>query len=302
MKSIKEGSDKFVRKGWYERDEVAKIDHNWVRLNCKNLTKREKELLKIVHDRKLIRRDHLEILHTAYRNSGVRRTNVINRSIKKLFEKICLDKVHQEAEFMTGNLPAVLSLDRAGAILLGVKFHKRIKHSYRIINNKKHVFRKLPNNYPHIHGVNDLEVRTLLLGENLGFSIYKWELEEKNKKTVQFNERFTIIPDVFVILNVKNKPFAFFLEYDTGMEDHRHRDEFPMLRDKLEKYRKYKLSGAWKTEKWAMKLGFPLLLFVTEDDQKRVKYVNEKASKLGLRTIAVENKDYEKKLSTILPL
>ena len=291
-----------MRKGWFERNEVAKINHDWVKMHCKNITNREKELLRIVQERKLVRREHLEVIHPEYRNAGQRRTSILNRSIKKLFEKMCLDKAHEEAEFMSGNLPAVLALDRAGAIVLGLdkKFRRRIKHTSKMIGNKRYVFRQLPNNYPHIHGVNELEVETILLSEEMDFKISKWNLEEKNAKIVMYNERFTIIPDVFMMLRVGNKPFTAFIEYDTGMEDHRHKDKYPTIRDKLEKYQKYKISGAWRSEKWAKHSGFPMLLYVTED-KGRIAFVNDKGRLLGLRVVAMHKSEYRDKLKALLP-
>lgn len=290
-----------ARKGWYERVEVTKINHDWVRLNCKNITNREKDLLRIINERKLVRREHLEIIHEGYRNCGTRRTNILNRSIKKLFEKMCIDKVHEVPEFQSGNLPAVLALDRAGAIVIGLdkKFRRRIKHTFKLVNGEKYVFRELPNNYPHIHGINDLEVRTILLSEELGFKISRWDLEEKNAKSIMFNEKFTIIPDVFMILRIGKKPLSAFIEYDTGMEDHRYKDKYPTIREKLEKYYKYKQSGSWKSEKWAKHTGFPLLLFITEDNG-RISFVNDKGKALGLKILAFHMSEYEKELKLIL--
>lgn len=286
------------KKRWYEREEIVKINHDWVRLNCKNITNREKELLRIVNERKLVRRDHLEIIHEGYRNAGSMRTNILNRSIKKLFEKMCLDKVHEEPEFMKGNLPAVLALDRAGAIIIGEKFRKRIKHTPKLVNNKKYFIRELPNNYPHIHGVNSLECETILLSEELGFNIIMWNLEQDNAKNVMYNEEFRIIPDVLMLLRIGNKPFLSYIEYDTGMEDNRHKDKFPTIREKLERYRMFKLSSAWKDEKWS-KLGFPLLLFVTED-MGRIAFVNDKARLLGLKTIVMHTSEYRDKLRVLI--
>jgi Replication-relaxation len=292
------------RKGWYERQEVNRLSHDWVKMNCKNITKREKELLKIVHERKLVRRDHLEIIHPSYRKAGKNKTSILNRSIKKLFEKMCLDKVHEEPEFMTGNNPAIIAIDRAGAMILDVPFKRRIKQAHRFIGTDKYVFRELPSNYPHIHGVNKIETITIQLAEKMNFTIVRWDLEHKNAKLVQFNEKFTIIPDIFTIfrLNFKqNKPFLAFIEYDTGSEDNRYKDKFPTLRDKMEKYQKYKLSGAWKNEWWSKKIktGFPLLLFVTEDE-KRVDYLNKKGKEIGLRVLAMHIEDYEKNMATLL--
>lgn len=289
------------KNGWYEREEVSRITDDWVRLNCRNITKREREMLKIINERKLIRRDHLEIIHESFRNAGSNRTNILNRSVRKLFEKLCIDKVHEEAEFGTGNLPAVLALDKAGAIVLGVdkKFRRRIKHNTKFVKGEKYIFRELPNNYPHIHGVNNLEARTILLSEELGFGIVRWDLEEKNTKIFMVNERYVLTPDVFMMLRMNNKPLSAFIEYDTGMENHRYKEDFPTIRDKLEKYQKYKLSGSWKSEKWAKYSGFPLLLFVTEDE-KRIPFVNDKGRKLGLRVFGLHASEFEKVLEDLL--
>lgn len=290
------------KKGWYEREEVPSINHDWVQLHCKNITNREMDLLRIVNERKLVRRDHLEIIHEEYRKAGDTRTSILNRSISKLFQKLCLDKVHEEAEYRSGNLPAVVALDRAGALILGLdkKFKRRIKHDeLRIINTKKHIFRELPSNYPHIHGVNQLEVDTILLCEELGIDIVRWDLEEKNTRLFMYNERYILIPDVFLLLRVNNKPFIAYIEYDTGKEDFRYKDKYPTLREKLEKYQKYKLSRTWKNEKWAEISPFPLLIFVAED-KKRIPYVNDKGKLLGLKVLAIHSSEFQDNLKTLL--
>lgn len=291
-----------IKKGWYERLEVPTINNDWVQLNCKNITNREMNLLKIINERKLVRRDHLEIICEEYRNAGEKRTSVLNRSIRKLFDKMCIDKVHEEAKYRNGNFPAIVALDRAGAIVLGLnkQFKRRIKHDeMRIIDTKKYIFRSLPSNYLHIHGINELECQTILLGEELGFNVFKWDLEEKNTRLFMYNERIILIPDIFMILRVNNKAFLAYIEYDTGKEDYRHKDKFPTLREKLEKYQKYKLSGTWKNEKWAEFSPFPLILFVTED-KSRISYVNEKGKKLGLKILAFHSDEYKDNLRTLL--
>jgi hypothetical protein len=292
-----------ARKGWYEREEVPTINHDWVSMHCKNITNREMKLLRIINDRRLVRRDHLEIIHEDFRNAGDRRTSILNRSIKKLFEKMCIDKVHEEAEYRNGNKPAVLSLDRAGAILLGLdkRFKRRIQHNdVRIIDTKKFIFRELPNNFPHVHGINELEVKTILLGDELGFDIVRWDLEEKNTKMYMYNQRYILKPDIFTILRVNKKPFMAFIEYDTGKEDNRNKDKFPVIREKLEKYHYYKLCGSWKRESWAEILPFfPILLFVTED-KKRIPYINDKGQKMGLKVKAIHSSEYQETLKDLV--
>jgi hypothetical protein len=288
-----------MRSGWYERIEYPRINEDWVKLHCKNITRRERELLRIINYRKLVRRDHLEILSPDYRTISMR-TNVLNRSIKKLFEKSCIDKVHEEPEFMTGNLPAIVAVDRAGAIILGTNFKQRIKHIKRIINNETKIFREIPPNYPHLHGINKLEVDTTLWALERGYK-FKWYLEQNNKKTFSYNgEDIGLIPDVFLILNTNPRIFLFFLEYDTGTEDNRRAKTFPTLLEKMEKYQKYKAIGAWKDEWWAKKInaGFPLVLFITDDD-RRIDFIKERGSKIGLHVDAVYSSNYIKKLDSL---
>lgn len=289
------------RTGWYEREEINKITEDWVKLNCKNVTKREKELLKILNRRKLIRRDHLEIIHPSYRNAGKQRTNILNRSIRKLFDKMCIDKVHEEKELMKGNTPAIISLDKAGAFLIGTKFRRRIRHNKRMVGNQTYVFRKLPANYLHVHGVNELEVKTIQLCENNDFDLIRWDLEQENAQKMHFEENYTLIPDIFTIIKSKNKLLLAFIEYDTGTEDDGRKDKFPTIRSKLKKYKLYSNSGLWKKRDWAMKINteFPILLFVTED-KKRINYINEKGNSMGLRVIAMHSSEYVEKMGNLL--
>lgn len=289
------------KKKWYERQEILKINQDWVSMHCKNITKREMKILEILSERKLIRRDHLEIINDDYRKLGNNRTLILNRSLKKLFEKSCVDKVHEEPEFQKGNLPAVFALDRAGAILLkqDKKFKRRIKQIYKFGNGEKYPFRELPNNYPHIHGVNELEVQTILLGEEMGFEKWKWELEEKNAKIFMYNKRYVLIPDVFMILKIGKVPFIAYIEYDTGTEDLRYKDKYPTIREKLEKYMFYKLTKSWKEEGWAKHSEFPILFFIVED-KKRIKYINQKGKALGLNVKAMHSSDYKKNLKAFV--
>lgn len=289
------------KRGWYSREEVNRISQDWISMNCKNITNREKELLRIVWERKMVRRDHLEVIHPLYRNVGDRRTSVLNRSITKLFRKMCLDKAHEEAEFMKGNTPAVVAIDKAGAFLLGKKFRRRIKQNKRLINGETFVFRSLPTNYRHIHGVNELEVKTIELCQNKGFSLIRWDLEQENAQKLSFSEKFTIIPDIFTIIKADNKPFLAFIEYDTGSEDNRYKDKFPTLREKLEKYQQYMRSGVWKKQWWATKIktGFPILLFVTEDE-RRIDYINKKGKSLGIRVVAMHTNEYTEKMGSLI--
>src|SRR5690606_31610942 len=142
-------------------------------MNCK-ITNREMELLEIIRDRKLVRRDMLEIISPSYRNIGSSRTRIMNRSIKKLFKNMCIDKAHENQLLGEGNTPAIVSLDKAGSMLLGMKHKPRIRRDKKIVNGRSYFVRKLPINYRHINGVNRLEVETILTLDELGGEITQW--------------------------------------------------------------------------------------------------------------------------------
>lgn len=295
------------RRGWWQREEVKRVNDDWVKMNCKNITNREKELLKIVNDRILVSREHLEVIHPAYRNIDGR-TNVLNRSIRKLFDKMCLDKAHMEAEFGKGNTPAIVCIDRAGALLLGTKFRRRLKHKKKVYHGEEYIFRELPSNYLHIHGINELEVSTIILCDNHDFKLIRWQLEAQNTKKLPENSQndakttqISLIPDVFCIIRVKNSVFMSFIEYDTGSENKGYNGNYPILGEKLERYNLYKMSGIWKHEMWSKStgLGFPPILFVVHD-QKRADYIIRKGKSLGLVVDAFLFSEYSDKLKSYL--
>ena len=248
----------------------------------------------------MVRRDHLEFLHEGYRDIP-RRTNVLNRSIKKLFEKMCLDKAHEESEYLKGNKPCILSVDRAGCILLDKPYRKRFETEKRFLKGKEYVFRKIPSHYNHIHGVNKLEIETLEFCVDNNFKKVIWQLEEDNIKSFEFNkEKIIVKPDVFVILNV-GKPLVYFIEYDTGSENRGYVNSFPTILEKLEKYQRYKMIGDWQNEWWAKKINtnFPLILFVTEDN-KRIDYIIQKGKAMGLKVDCILSNEYKEKIKNLL--
>lgn len=276
------------RKGWFEREEVKKVTLDWVRTNCR-VTDREIELLEVVYDRKLASRNHLEIILPSYRYLKERsRTVSINRSINKLFHSMCLDKTHEKQMIGEGNAPCIVSLDKGGSILLGVPHKKRIAHENVNIKGDKYVFRRLPSNYKHINGVNQTEVDTILFCENNKSNIAKWILEKPLNFTYDGNE-IVIIPDVFMKLNIKGEPLFAYIEYDTGAENLRYKSSFPIINDKLRKYRKYKSSKLWQD----YSPYFPIILFVTEDT-KRIPYFKEKCKEYGMEGYAIYHENFTK--------
>lgn len=227
----------------------------------------------------------LEIISPSYRNLGINRTRIMNRSINKLFKNMCIDKIHEKQEFSSGNTPAILSLDRAGSIILGIQHKSRIKHIKSIVNGRTRITRKLPSNYRHIHGVNRIEMETILFCEDTGNEIVRW-VHEKPQELHYANERVVVIPDLGVELKIAQKPFYAFIEYDTGSESKREREP-PIIRDKIIKYKKYKLSRLWENEYPR----FPMLLLVTEDEN-RTEFFNRKCKENGLLGLGIYYENY----------
>lgn len=276
---------------WFERKEIEKVTLDWVKTNCK-LTQREIELLRLVYDRKLVRRDHLEIISKSYRDSGNNRTRILNRAIKKLYQNMCLDKVHEAQDIGRGNTPCIVGLDKGGSILLNVPHKKRISHHKSIVNGNIYITRSLPANYRHINGVNQLEVETILFCEETNSELKGW-YHEKPQELYYGQERIVVIPDIRMELKMREKPFYAFIEFDTGAENRRYKEP-PIIRDKIIKYRKYKVSKLWQKEY----PNFPILLFVTEDE-KRIDFFNRKCKENNVVGLGVYVDNYTKVLEKI---
>lgn len=281
-----------AKKSWYEREEVKKVTLDWVKTNCK-ITNREFELLEIIKDRKLVRRDMLEVISPSYRYIGKSRTRVMNRSINKLFSNMCIDKVHEKQAMGEGNSPAIISLDRAGSLMLDIPYKQRIKKNRKTIKGKEFIFRSLPLNYRHVNGVNKLEVETILLLEESGGEIVTWDLE--NPINIYHNgDKLDLIPDVLTQIRFHKKqknPFYAYIEFDTGSENIRYKSP-PIIRDKVIKYKKYKTSKLWE-DKFEY---FPLLMLVTEDDS-RVDFFNRKCKESNIDGLGVYYKNYTQVLN-----
>ncbi|QIW89919.1 replication initiation by nicking [Bacillus phage Izhevsk] len=274
-----------MKKKWYERTEIQKVTLDWLKSNVKP-TDRDMELLEIVSKRKLVNRSHLEIIAPSFRHLTNNRTRLINRTIRKLFDSMCLDKVHEKQELGKGNTPAILALERGGSILLGIPHKRRIPQKKSLVNGEVVIERHVPLIYRHTNGINQMEVDTILFCEANGYEIEIWEHE----KTSIFrfnNEDIAFIPDVFFRLKVGEKVVDLFLEYDTGQENFRNKNKFPVIYDKVVKYRQYKKSKLWQNHSDH----FPIVLLVTEDD-KRIGYFNKKCKKNELQGFGVYHKNY----------
>ena len=282
------------RKSWFERETPEKITLDWTKINCK-ITERERELLDIINKRKMVRRDMLEIISPSYRHLGNNRTRLMNRSVKKLYSNFCIDKIHEIQEFPKGNTPAILSLDRAGSIILGIPHKRRIKQNTNIKNGKKYVQRRLPSNYRHINGINQLEVDTILFCEENTTEIIQW-VHEKPQKLVYGQENVIVIPDIVLELKFnteQSRAFYAFIEFDTASENRGYKEP-PIIRDKVIKYKKYKLSRLWENEYDS----FPMLLLVTEEE-KRTAFFNKICKDNGMVGLGVYFENYKKLLERL---
>jgi Replication-relaxation len=272
------------KKGWYSRQEVERVTLDWIKVNCR-ITDREMELLKIIKDRKLVRRDMLEIISPSYRCLGNNRTEILNRAIRKLFRKMCIDKVHEERELgRGGNYPCTIALDKGGSLLLGVPHKRRILHH----KEGNYIRRSLPANYRHINGVNQLEVDTILFCEKTDSNISVW-VHEKPQELYYGQDKVVVIPDVVMGLKFntgQSEPFYAFIEYDTGSESLRYKEP-PIIRDKVIKYKKYKLSKLWENDYPY----FPVLLLVTED-QNRIDFFNKKCEENNIKGVGIYSENY----------
>jgi hypothetical protein len=258
--------------------------------------------LQLIYDRKLIRRDHLEIISESYRHTGANRTRLLNKSLKKMYQSMCIDKIHEKQEIGKGNNPSIVGVDKGGSILLGVAHKKRIAHKKTIFKGNEYIVRSLPINFRHINGVNQIEIDTILFCDKYDFKILMWDLE-KPKSFMYNQERITLIPDITMILSVKGEPFVAFIEFDTGSEGLRQKEP-AVIRDKIIKYKMYKKTNLWMREEWQKQFTnpvFPLLMFVTEDD-KRVCFFNRKSKELGVKALGMYSENYTKVIERIITL
>lgn len=289
-----------TREGWYEREEIKKVTLDWVDGNCK-LTQREKELLPLIYDRKLVRRDHLEIISPSYRKLK-NRTSLLNRAIKKLYKQMVLDKVHEKQEIGKGSNPAIVSIDKAGALILEKPFRKRIIHNKSKLKGEEYIVRRLPINYRHVNGVNSLEVQTILLCEEYGYELVMWELEQMRAFNYN-NDRILLIPDVLMLLKINESYLVCFIEYDTGSEGLREKEP-KVIEDKIIKYKRYKSSMLWENEEWQRYFSdrvFPVVLFATLDN-KRINFVNERSKELGVQILALHSDNYRIVLERLIKI
>lgn len=222
------------------------VSKTWVEENSQNLTSRDEGLLKIIHQKRYLKRDQIEILYPHFAS-----TNVLNRRLKTLFEKHFIDRFYPSVRTGEGSSQQYVCLDRAGAVLFDLgPFRKPIRYG-------PEGERYLPQDWRHHSLIIDAECAI-----RKEFDVVLMEQEERRI----FGRDRILIPDILTIVRVQNKGGAFFLEVDMGTED------IGIIREKVERYKQYYWSRAWMREKWVGLFKapiFPSLIFLNNSSEQR---------------------------------
>ena len=268
--------------GRYERPEVKQITKQWVRENCHGVTERDMGLLKLLADRKLLRRDQLEILYPEFPS-----TDFLNKRLGILYKKHLIDKIYPTVGLGKGSSKQHICLDRAGLILLDIeKFNKPIKTDKD--NNKS-----LPLGWEHGVMINDYECRLRQFFGASQSTILKYEVENP----LPYNET-KLIPDIFFLVKHEGKGYLFFIEVDLGTED------IPYVKRKIDSYVDYYTSRFWLKESWAKVFKtptFPRVLFLTEDNRpRRVDTLTEYSKDMSVRFFIGDHEGFTDMLKGII--
>lgn len=247
----------------YERTEVKQITKQWVMENCKNITERDKGLLRLLSDnkRKLLRRDQIEQLYPEFAS-----TDRLNKRIKTLFQMHVLDKIYPPVGIGEGSSKQHICLDRAGIILM--ELQKYIKPISIDTNGN----RSLPLGWGHKVAINDYEC----LIRSLGAEIVTYEVEQ----FYNYND-CKIIPDITCLIRCNGKGYLFFIEVDLGTED------IPYIKSKIDSYTDFYRSRAWINTPWAKLFKIPtfprILLFTQNGREKRKATLQDYTKESALR-------------------
>jgi len=249
----------------YNRPEVKQVTKQWVKENCKNVTERDLELLKVIHQHRILRRDQIQRLYPRFPS-----TDFLNKRLKMLYDKHIIDRVYPPVGIGKGSSKQHVCLDRAGVILLGLdSYNKPISY---------HKGQKiLPLGWEHRVALNEYECRIREFCRSIGARVVYY----KTEKPYAYNDT-RIIPDITCVISHMNKGYSFFIEVDLGTED------LPYLKKKIDSYMSYKVSNQWHKEKWSRVFKspkFPKVLVFTEDGRiKRQLSLQEYAKDVPIKS------------------
>jgi hypothetical protein len=265
----------------YERPEVKQITKQWVKENCYNITDRDMGLLRLLADRRLLRRDQIERLYREFPS-----TDYLNKRLNILYRKHVIDKIYPPVGLGKGSSKQHICLDRAGVILLGIeKYNKPIKVD-------KDGNRSLPLGWEHIVMLNEYECRIREFFNGVQDEVLMYNVEEP----LYYNDT-KIIPDIFCLIKHNGKGYLFFIEVDLGTED------IPYVKKKIDSYVDYYTSRAWLQQKWSRVFKiptFPRVLIFTENNRpKRVNTLREYTKEMSVRFHIDEHDNLFKVLNNI---
>lgn len=262
-----------------DREPIKYITKAWVEENTKRVTKRDKELLKIIEENKIVTRDQLITLHPSFIDIK-QPINVINRRLAVLYHSYCIDRVRPLVGIGEGSSQFHITLDRAGAILLGIENFRPLM----IYESNSYPPKRLPQYYKHTIGIVDLRCALIELLRERGGRILHWSLEDENKIEFSYKEKYILKPDVLTLVITKEKKGSIlFYEHDQGTEHKK------VIKDKIEGYTAYRLSNTWLGSSWAqiMKVPtFPPVIFLTTGEKKRINWMKNLARKSSINIIA----------------
>lgn len=265
-----------------ERQEVKQITKRWVMDNCTNVTERDMGMLKILANRRLLRRDHIQSLYPKFPS-----TDYLNKRLSILYNKHIIDRIYPPVGMGKGSSKQHICLDRAGIILLGMdKYNKPIQ--YDTEGNKS-----LFMGWKHRIALNDYECRIREYCNSHDLSIIKIESEKDHPY-----HNTKIIPDIFLFIKNNTKGHLFFIEVDLGTED------LPYVKDKMQGYVNYYMSKSWIREKWARVFKnptYPQVIFLTEEGRNsRVKSIQDHVNSYSLKFHVGFHSELTKILNSII--
>jgi hypothetical protein len=269
-------------KGIYKRPEVKQITKEWVYNNCNNITERDMGLLRLLADKRVLKRDQIQRLYPEFAS-----TERLNSRLKVLFNKHVIDRIVPPVPLGQGSAQQHICIDRAGIILLDIeRYSKPIKYD-------SSGQRTLVDGFHHRVAINECECLIQeVLRELEGEMIY-YETEEK----CHFNDSY-IKPDIVCIFKCKGKGYGFCIEVDMGTE------RLPVIKNKIDNYKDYYVSKQWAKKEWARVFKnptFPRVLLLTKNGfTKRVNEMRHYTHGSMVRFLSGTHEDFTSIINSIL--
>lgn len=217
------------------------------------LTKRDKDLLELIHKKKFLRRDQAQVYLSSFSSS-----DVLNKRIRLLYHNYFIDKIYPQVGLGKGSSKQILCLDKAGAILLHIPhFTKPIRYTDNLA--------MLPIYWRHHLRIIDVEIILIEMCKRRNFTLHTIE-----KEYILDAPEKRIIPDLFIFI-INKSGYVCFIEIDMGTED------MIRLKNKIRDYEKYYLSNKWLELPWTSYFKdppYPEILFITDDNDKRIKEIS----------------------------